>query len=83
MHKFCRVKASLCTSWLFGEHIHILESSPCKLISQKKYCKKHSVLPSQLSGSFYDPLAICCCGFPSGFAQLLSCKGKQNPEIKK
>lgn len=52
MHKFSRIKACLCTSWFPGEHIHILESSACKLIAQSM--QKHPVFPSQLSGTFYD-----------------------------
>lgn len=71
VHKFCRVKASLCTSWLLGEHIHVLESSLWKLISQKKYCKKYSGLPSQLSDSFYDQTVPHLPSAAVGFLQVL------------
>lgn len=52
VHKFSRIKACLCIGWFLGEHIHIHESSPCKLSAQTKY-EKYPMLPSQLSGCSY------------------------------
>lgn len=86
VHKFSRIKACLCTNWFLGEHIHILESSPCKLIAQTKHAKISSA-PFTTVWQFLwfkcTLLAIHCCGFPSVFVQLLSHKGKQNAEIKR
>lgn len=53
VHKFSRIKACLCIGWFLGEHMHIHESSPCKLSAQTKY-EKYPILPSQLSGCSYD-----------------------------